>query len=73
MKNMKKIRFISRDNIKEAYRRGDNIPEDIIENREEDEAEKIDRLPEETFEIIAKLVSFIEVANKLEGEENEDQ
>lgn len=66
MRNSKKIRFISKANIQAAYKRGENISEDLIEDREENHLEKIDKLPEETFQIIGKVVSFIEIANKME-------
>ncbi len=68
MDNFKNIRFISRRNIEEAYGRDEELRKESLDIREEDHFEKIDRIPEETFKIIGKVVSFIQLADRIEGE-----
>ena len=72
MNKFKNIRFISKRNIEEAYRREEDLDKESLDIREEDHFEKIDRIPEETFEIIGKVVSFIQLADSIKGEKDEN-
>lgn len=72
MNKFKNIRFISKRNIEEAYRREEDLDKESLDIREEDHLEKIDRIPEETFEIIGKVVSFIQLADSIKGEKDEN-
>lgn len=72
MEKFKNIRLISKRNIEEAYRREEDFGEESLNIREEDQLEKIDKIPGETFEIIGKVVSFIQLADSIEGERDEN-
>ena len=71
---VRKKRFISRKVLEKAYRGPENLDmERIIDESEEDIIEKVDKLPEEIFQIIGKVVSFVEIADKIEEDKNENK
>lgn len=62
---MMKKRLISRKDIERAYTL------DMVEDMDLDTetiAEKVERLPEEMFQILGEIILFIENTNKFEGE-----
>lgn len=61
---MRRRMFVPKDIIKRAYRNDIEIREEVIE--EETVVEKVDKLPEELFKVVGKVVSFIEVSDKME-------
>lgn len=63
---MKKIRLISKKEIKNAYE--EKSIESNIDLKEEIEMETIDEVPKELFSIISETLTFIENVNK-KGEE----
>lgn len=63
---MKKIRLISKKEIKNAYE--EKSIESSIDLKEEIEMETIDEVPKELFSIISETLTFIENVNK-KGEE----
>ncbi len=60
-----KKRLISRKRIKKAYTKE---IEDYNYRPREREEKKVEELPDEMFQILGQLISFIEEKNKFEGE-----
>lgn len=66
-----KKRLISKRYIEKAYtQESQNVEMDIKLESIED---KVDKLPEEMFQILGQVVSFVESINKFEGEKNENK
>lgn len=66
-----KERLISKKYIKKAYTPDlQNVDMDINLESIED---KVELLPKEMFQIIGKVISYIENINKIEGEKNENK
>lgn len=66
-----KKRLILNKNIKKAYTQEletKNLDLDL-----ESQAESIDKLPKEMFQILGEVISFIEITNKFEGDNNENK
>lgn len=62
-------RLIPRKLIEKAYTL------DTVEELDSDKdtiAEKVEKLPEEMFQILGEIISFIENTNKLEGDQNHE-
>lgn len=66
-----KKRLIIKKDIKKAYSQDLQIENENI--KFEEEKPDIDKLPDEIFEILGEVVSFIEVTNKLEENKNENK
>lgn len=59
-------RLVTREVVEKAYKRDlDYYEENTIKDERED---NLDALPDEMFQILGKLVSFIEKSDKIEGE-----
>ena len=66
-----KKRLISKKNVELAYTKDLSLDHIDLETREiEDD---IESLPQEMFEILGQVISFIENTNKLEGDNNENK
>lgn len=66
---MIKKRYISKRKLDKAYGIGEELLP--LEEEEIDLPKDVDTLPEEMFQIVGKLISFVEIANRME-EENEN-
>lgn len=66
-----KKRLIPKKHIQKAYRKDLSL-EDVDIGRRESK-DDIGKLPDEIFEVLGQIISFIENTNKLEGEKNEDK
>lgn len=66
-----KKRLIPKQYIKKAYTKGDEKQD--LNMDLEPMVEKIDKLPKEMFQIIGEVISFIEKANTIEGDKNENK
>ena len=66
-----KKRLISKKNVELAYTKDLSLDHIDLETREiEDD---IESLPQEMFEILGQVISFIENTNKLEGDNHENK
>lgn len=66
-----KKRLISKKYMKKAYTQDlQNLEMDISLESIED---KVDKLPEEMFQILGEVISFVENTNKFEGDKNENK
>lgn len=66
-----KKRLISKKYIEKAYTQdSQNIEIDI---RLESIGDKVDKLPEEIFQILGQVISFVENINKFEGDKDENK
>ena len=66
-----KKRLISKRYIEKAYTQDlQNVEMDINLESIED---KVDKLPEEMFQILGEVISFVENTNKFEGDKNENK
>lgn len=63
-------RIISRKEIEKAYKKE---VEDYQEQLTQTKQDKIEQIPEEMFQILGKVISFIESKDKIEGEKNENK
>ncbi len=66
-----KKRLILRKDVKKAYSQDLEVKKDTLNIREN--KPDIDKLPDEIFQILGELVSFIENTNKLEESINENK
>ena len=69
---MKNRRLIQRSVVGQAYKRLEEVRE-VDLDQEENISEKVDQLPLEVFQIIGRVVTFVELANDMEGEYNENK
>lgn len=65
-----KKRLVSKKEIQKAYTREVNHYEDDIKDKKENNLEK---LPTEVFQILGKVISFVEMREKIEGDKNENK
>lgn len=66
-----KKRLISKKHIQRAYTKDLSLEDMDIDRR--DTKNDIEKLPDEIFEILGPVISFIENTDKLEGENNENK
>ncbi|NLJ98607.1 MAG: hypothetical protein GX320_04975 [Tissierellia bacterium] len=66
-----KIRLVSKQDIKNAYEKK-QIDSKIDLNKSLD-MEKLEKVPNELFQILGETLSFIENINNMEGNKNEDK
>lgn len=66
-----KKRLILSKNIKKAYTQ--ELETKDLDLNLESQAESIDKLPKEMFQILGEVISFIEITNKFEGDKNENK
>jgi type III secretion system FlhB-like substrate exporter len=66
-----KKRLILNKNIKKAYTQ--ELETKDLDLNLESQAESIDKLPKEMFQILGEVISFIEITNKFEGDKNENK
>lgn len=66
-----KKRLISKKYIQKAYTKDLSLEDVDVSKREN--KDNIDSLPNEMFEILGQVISFIENTNKLEGDKYENK
>lgn len=66
-----KKRLIPKKHIERAYTKDLSLEE--VDRDREEEKNDIQSLPQEIFEILGEVISFIENTNKLEGDKHEDK
>lgn len=66
-----KKRLIPKKDIQKAYTKDLSLEDIELDKRET--KDDIDNLPDEIFEILGQVISFVEKTNKLEGDINENK
>lgn len=66
-----KKRLILNKNIKKAYTQ--ELETKNLDLNLDSQVENIDKLPKEMFQILGEVISFIEITNKFEGDNNENK
>ncbi len=66
-----KRRLIRKKDIERAYTKDLSLEDIDLEERER--KKDVDRLPDEMFEILGQVITFIENINKLEGDKDENK
>lgn len=66
-------RLIPKNVVKQAYSKDMNMVKLDLKLEDKEENKDLDLLPGEIFTILGELVSFIEIVNNFEEEENENK
>ena len=66
-----KKRLISKRYIEKAYTQ--DLQNLEMDKNLESIGDKVDKLPEEMFQILGEIISFVESTNKFEGDKNENK